>query len=329
MGRDGKFVGPAILLAGCIAATGILVACQGSSSTASVQAADDEDVALFEVDATPVAWGEMENFLRVSDRIYSGGEPHEGSFDALRRLGVKTVVSVDGATPNVEAARAAGIRYVHIPIGYDGVTDESAAAMREALKETDGAVFVHCHHGKHRGPAMAAVALQLDGAGDPEAGEALLARSGTSPKYAGLWRDVKFFNPARCEGLEVTLYEQAPVDSMVAHMAAVGRSWDRIKYSRDAGWGAPPDHPDVDPPHEALLLMEAFRESARWHEATPGDYMARQPGGEAEFARWMRQSESDAVALRAALLRGDHEAANVAYDNIGMGCADCHAAYRN
>jgi hypothetical protein len=32
---------------------------------------------------------------------------------------VKTIVSVDGGKPDVETARKHGIRYVHLPIGYD------------------------------------------------------------------------------------------------------------------------------------------------------------------------------------------------------------------
>src|SRR5262245_48501413 len=61
----------------------------------------------------------LENLICVSERIYSGGQPQgEQAFQSLARLGVKTVVSVDGARPDVDAAHRNGLRYVHVPIGY-------------------------------------------------------------------------------------------------------------------------------------------------------------------------------------------------------------------
>src|SRR5262245_9667583 len=71
-----------------------------------------------------------ENSFRVSPRIYSGGEPRGAeAFAALKKLGVKTVISVDGAAPDVEAARKVGIRYVHLPIGYDGIPREQSVRI--------------------------------------------------------------------------------------------------------------------------------------------------------------------------------------------------------
>ena len=77
----------------------------------------------------------------------------------LARLGVKTIVNVDGATPKLEMAQKYGLDYIHIPIGYDGITAEQSAAMVRVMREREGPFYFHCHHGKHRGPTAAAVAL--------------------------------------------------------------------------------------------------------------------------------------------------------------------------
>src|SRR3712207_3553770 len=64
----------------------------------------------------------LHNFLPVSSQVYCGGEPEgEEGFQTLARLGVTMIVSVDGARPKVALARKYGLRYVHIPIGYDGI----------------------------------------------------------------------------------------------------------------------------------------------------------------------------------------------------------------
>jgi uncharacterized protein (TIGR01244 family) len=45
-----------------------------------------------------------------------------------------------------EAARAAGLDYVHIPIS-DGFSDEKIAAMDSALASADGAALIYCKSG--------------------------------------------------------------------------------------------------------------------------------------------------------------------------------------
>ena len=45
------------------------------------------------------------NLMRVSEQMFLGSEPHgDEGFKSLHRLGVKTVVSVDGVSPNIESA---------------------------------------------------------------------------------------------------------------------------------------------------------------------------------------------------------------------------------
>src|SRR5688500_19183961 len=63
---------------------------------------------------------ELENAHVVTDKVLSGAQPEDAkAFETLARLGVKTIISVDGAAPDVETARKYGIRYVHLPIKYD------------------------------------------------------------------------------------------------------------------------------------------------------------------------------------------------------------------
>src|SRR4051812_35836928 len=64
----------------------------------------------------------LTNAHRVTPKVLSGAEPEgDAGFAALRDLGVKTVLSVDGAKPDVDLAHEHGLRYVHLPIGYGGV----------------------------------------------------------------------------------------------------------------------------------------------------------------------------------------------------------------
>ena len=62
----------------------------------------------------PIPGTELHNAHRVTEKVLSGAAPEgEAAFRKLRDLGVKTIISVDGAKPDVELARRYGLRYVH------------------------------------------------------------------------------------------------------------------------------------------------------------------------------------------------------------------------
>jgi protein tyrosine phosphatase (PTP) superfamily phosphohydrolase (DUF442 family) len=262
----------------------------------------------------------IHNLMKVSNRMYSGSEPHgEEGFASLAKLGVKTVISVDGAKPNVEIAKQYGIRYVHIPIGYAGVPEDAGLSLMRAVTEVDTPIYVHCHHGKHRGPAAAAVACVA--AGDLTNKDAIkvLERAGTSKDYQGLWRDVKDFVPPPAGAKLPELVETAEVGSFVAAMSQVDRAFDNLKLCRDAKWSAPPEEPDLAPTQEALLLMEGLHEAGRNLE----------DGHDEQFKKWLAEAETQATELRNDLQTNNADAATARLLGLENSCKQCHQKYRD
>src|SRR5882757_8959774 len=95
----------------------------------------------------------LHNVYRINDKLFSGSSPEgEEGFRSLKEMGVLTVISVDGAKPDVARARKFGLRYVHIPIGYDGISRPQTLRLAKAVRDLPGSVYLHCHHGKHCGP---------------------------------------------------------------------------------------------------------------------------------------------------------------------------------
>jgi protein tyrosine phosphatase (PTP) superfamily phosphohydrolase (DUF442 family) len=203
---------------------------------------------------TDVSTEGLPNFQHVSDRVYSGGQPDGPGFANLANCGIRTVVSVDGAAPDVAAARAAGMRYIHIPISYDGVPSVARLSLAQVLATTEAPWYVHCHHGHHRAPAAAAILAMF--AEEIQRDEALrvLARAGTSPDYLGLWEAVRASQPPAADASLPPLQESAPVPDLAGSMARIDRIFDRLK-------AAPL-------PQDALLLQEEFREA---HRLLPAD----------------------------------------------------------
>lgn len=278
-----------------------------------------------------VEWPGLHNVRRLTDRLYTGGSPEgDAGFVSLRKLGVRTCITVDGARPEVERARKHGIRYVHLPIGYDGVPRAQALRIARAVRDLPGAIYLHCHHGKHRAPAAAAlVRLCLDERCTVETALAEMRRAGTDPRYVGLYAAPKTWRRPTKDELDRVVADFPAVSKIAAlaqRMVAVDGHWDHLQAVRAAGWKTPPNHPDVDPAHEALLLAEQYRESARLPEAT------KRPE---DFRRRLAAAEADALALEAILRRGKQtrtvvgSAAEKAYQRIAAACVQCHARHRD
>jgi protein tyrosine phosphatase (PTP) superfamily phosphohydrolase (DUF442 family) len=263
----------------------------------------------------------LHNVIEVADGLLSGSEP-EGAegFSSLAKLGVKTIVSVDGARPAVDAARAQGLRYIHIPIGYDGISKPAIAALARAVRDVEGPIYIHCHHGKHRGPAAAAVACITSRHVHGKAALQILELAGTGKEYPGLWRDVEACQAPSPDEPPGILLEVAEVDSLTAAMAGVDRHWDDLKLCRDAGWTTPPAHPDLTPAQVALLLREAFHEAGRTTRADRFDE---------QFREWVAEAEALAARIEDSLKDGKPEEATRRFDVLDQTCKRCHAKYRN
>ncbi len=267
----------------------------------------------------------FEVFRRVTPGLYSGSKPEgDEALAALARLGIRTVVSVDGERPEVEAARRHGIRYVHLPFGYDGIPLERVVELEAVVQSLPGPIFVHCHHGKHRGPAAVAVMCLAHEGWTPSRAEAWLTEAGTSREYPGLYRAVlEFRTPdAAAVALVRTFPEVATVPPVVDSMVAIDQHVDRLKAAQRSGWSSPT--PGGSPASDATLLWESFRELGR-HPDTAG-----RPE---DYRRNLATAESAVDALRKALQPGDADSSpamkDAAFQEVTRSCIVCHKVFRN
>jgi protein tyrosine phosphatase (PTP) superfamily phosphohydrolase (DUF442 family) len=275
----------------------------------------------------PLAGPGLENAHRVTAKVISGAQPEgEAGFAALQALRVKTIVSVDGARPDVETARRHGMRYVHLPIGYGGVGVERGEELAKALLELEGPVYVHCHHGKHRSAAAVAVACVMNGSLAPERAEEVLRTFGTGENYVGLWRDAREARPVergKLEGKKVAYVEVARLGDLAEAMVAIDEHWEHLKQARQARWGKVEAHPDLSGAHEALQLMEHLVEIGRGEDAAKRDGRYRAlldeaiAGGRSLQGALAANAPAQPVVAAAAMQR------------LGAACAACHRAYRD
>ncbi|HEY2415929.1 MAG TPA: hypothetical protein VGI40_27050 [Pirellulaceae bacterium] len=266
----------------------------------------------------------LPNAYRIHEKVISGGQPDgEPAFRELAALGVKTIISVDGARPQLELAKKYGIRYVHLPHGYDGIPANRANELAKAVHDLPGPIYIHCHQGKHRGPTAAAVACIGAGLLDPAFAESVLKTTGTGTNYHGLYQSARAarpLSPAELNSVKDEFPETAAVPPLAEAMSAMEHKHDQLKQIAAANWQAPADHPDLDPAHEALLFREEFEELLR----TP-DVQKRQP----EFRRLLTESHRAAKDLETALQSKMPSTATTGLDRITKNCTACHQQFRD
>jgi hypothetical protein len=244
-------------------------------------------------------------------------------------MGVRTILSVDGKVPDEELAAKYGMEYVHVPIQYRGISDDEMTRIAKTFRERDGPFYVHCFHGKHRGPAAAEIGrLVLDGITREQALAEMRQWCGTAESYEGLYRTI-----AGAQVPSVGETDRYAWDFPAAERAGgfrelmieVSRADDNLKYLSKHEWQPGDDHPDVDAGNESFKLADALDAAARLDEVT------EKP---ADFVGWMQDSVEQSAALRDAIRAvsaGTGTSADVAaaYKLLSASCSACHDVYRN
>jgi hypothetical protein len=102
-------------------------------------------------------------------------------------------------------------------------------------------------------------------------------------------------------------------------MAQIDRSFDNLQLCRQQDWNAPPDHPDLEPVQEALLVQEGLHEAGR-NLAGPANEQVS--GG-------LAAAEELAQQLRLALNERKWELARERLSMLEDACTRCHRQHRD
>jgi protein tyrosine phosphatase (PTP) superfamily phosphohydrolase (DUF442 family) len=281
-------------------------------------------------DVAPEEHPDLHNVFRLGDSIISGGEPHgEAALARLAEMGVRTILTVDGKAPDAETAARLGMRYVHVPIRYRGISADDLLRIAKTFRELPAPFYVHCFHGKHRGPAAAAWGrIVLDGAPRERALAEMRQWCGTSEKYGGLYETIaraEVPTVAETRALDWDFPSARGFEGFRQSMVGVSRSYDLLERLSKRGWRTDPEHPDVSATNEAAKLEQLLAAGRDLDETDrPADFRA-----------WLDESVEHARTLRESVTRaeaggeGAVATADAAFTAIRERCDACHKGYRN
>ena len=94
---------------------------------------------------------DIRNFLRLSEKLFTGGMPKADQLTDAAQKGVQTVINLtatnaEGALQNEnEFVESLGMEYIHIPVEWDNPTRQNLVDFMNAMDtHSNNKVLVHC-----------------------------------------------------------------------------------------------------------------------------------------------------------------------------------------
>jgi protein tyrosine phosphatase (PTP) superfamily phosphohydrolase (DUF442 family) len=267
----------------------------------------------------------LSNVVRVHREIISGGVPDGAdSFSELKELGIKTILSVDAMKPDIALAREYGMRYVHLPHGYDGIPASRVLEIAKAFRDLPKPIFIHCHHGRHRSPTAAATGCVAVGMINPTDAMAVLKLAGTNVGYKGLYDCVskaQKLNLAELDSTSVDFLEVAPIPPLTEAMVSIDAIFAKLTFANKQGWPTNESHSS-----NALLLVEHYVEIVRSEDQTmhPPEFFGLLKEGAIHVSTLERLIREELDATESNRLK-----IGKAIQRVESNCSACHARFRD
>jgi uncharacterized protein (TIGR01244 family) len=111
---------------------------------------------------------EIPGLRRLSDEVWTAGQPDAGQLRRARQAGLKTVVSLCPAGEcgwdEKRVAESLGLRYAALPVGAAcDLTEDASRKLHDLLETCDKPVLIHCGSGNRVGALFALKAFHVHG----------------------------------------------------------------------------------------------------------------------------------------------------------------------
>jgi protein tyrosine/serine phosphatase len=100
----------------------------------------------------------VDNFAKVSEALYRGAQPTREGFVELKKMGVKTIVSLRAFHSDKDLLAGTGLKYIDIPCDAAHPETEDMVKFLKVVEDpANQPVFVHCQYGSDRTGCAVAV----------------------------------------------------------------------------------------------------------------------------------------------------------------------------
>ncbi len=106
--------------------------------------------------AQPVINAELENFYRVSDKLYRSEQPDKKAFKELQSMGIMQVLNLRKHHTDRDEGRNTAIKLYHLRMSARKLTESQVFDALKVIKESQDPILIHCWHGSDRTGVVAA-----------------------------------------------------------------------------------------------------------------------------------------------------------------------------
>lgn len=153
--------------------------------------------AMAEVQARKAEWAvpiaTKQNLFQVAPHFYRSARLQADSAETLKKLGIRTVVSLRAFHSDQTFLENSGIRRIRIPIYTWDIDDKEVIAALRAIREAEaeGPVLLHCLHGADRTGLVTAMYRMVYQGWSREA--ALDELQHGSYGYHAIWKNIPLY----------------------------------------------------------------------------------------------------------------------------------------
>jgi tyrosine-protein phosphatase SIW14 len=195
-----------IIAALAVAISSIVIGNSVSRKTAGAPAAAGEAAASPPGGKSAEVTASLPMFRRLNEGYMRGSQPEHGGIEALRRLGVKTIIDLRSTYDHTDeigvAAERAGLRYYWLPLSvWNPPADKEAKDIISIVTdESKGPFYVFCSDGIHRTGEVSAIYRVMHDKWSVEQALKEMDELGFNPYYWSLrsyvWTYARKFRPS-------------------------------------------------------------------------------------------------------------------------------------
>jgi len=100
--------------------------------------------------ASRVVGSELDNFYKVSSKLYRSEQPNEKGFHEIENLGIASVLNLRRHHTDDDEAKGTKLRLYSIKMSAGSVNEDHIYRSLETIKNSKGPILIHCWHGSDR-----------------------------------------------------------------------------------------------------------------------------------------------------------------------------------
>lgn len=100
---------------------------------------------------------QIKNLHKIDEGVYRSSQPNNVEFEKLEKSGLKNVLNLRRWNSDNDEAKNTTLNLFHVKIRAEAIKEDDLLKALLIIKNREGDILIHCHHGSDRTGAVAAM----------------------------------------------------------------------------------------------------------------------------------------------------------------------------